>query len=65
MPAILFLIAFTVPLFCLDLALEQRKEEYLFESSGVRPRFAAALGFLMILVLFSANSSSAFIYFQF
>jgi D-alanyl-lipoteichoic acid acyltransferase DltB (MBOAT superfamily) len=65
-PAVLFLTAFTLPLFCLDLALEQRNEEYLFESSpGVRPRFAAALGFLMILLLFSANSSSAFIYFQF
>jgi D-alanyl-lipoteichoic acid acyltransferase DltB (MBOAT superfamily) len=65
-PAILFLTAFTVPLFCLDLALEQRNEEYLFEnSSSVRPRFAAALGFVMILLLFSANSSAAFIYFQF
>ena len=64
-PAILFLAAFTVPLFCLDLALEKRKEEYLFESSYVLPRFVAALGFLTILLLFSANSNAAFIYFQF
>jgi D-alanyl-lipoteichoic acid acyltransferase DltB (MBOAT superfamily) len=63
--AMSFLAAFTVPLFLLDLTLEGRREEYLFERLAALPRVAAAAVLVLILALFSANSSAAFIYFQF
>jgi len=60
-----FLAAFTLPLFLMDLSLEYRGEEYLFEK---RPEaYRVAVGFLLLLVvtLFAANQVNAFIYFQF
>jgi D-alanyl-lipoteichoic acid acyltransferase DltB (MBOAT superfamily) len=63
--ALQFLTAFVVPLFLLDLVLEARNEEYLFETM---PRIwpAVSAAFLSCaVVLFSANQINAFIYFQF
>ena len=63
--AIKFLILFTVPMFLVDLALEQRDEEYLFEKTSSMTRVAVGMASLMLLVAFSANDASTFIYFQF
>jgi D-alanyl-lipoteichoic acid acyltransferase DltB (MBOAT superfamily) len=64
--ALTFLASYTIPLFALDLALESREEEYLFQRSSVffRP-LAAGLALLMIVMAFTANKGAAFIYFQF
>ena len=58
------LIAFSLPLFMLDLYLEATGDEYLFES---RPHFqrVAGLTSIVAIVLFGANQANAFIYFQF
>lgn len=63
--AIKYLIFFTVPMFMIDLALEHRDEEYLFEKTSSMTRVAVAMASLMLLVVFSANDASTFIYFQF
>jgi len=65
LPALLFLAVFSFPLFLLDLTLEKRNEEYLFETLPPLQQVAAASAFVFALVLFSANSGAAFIYFQF
>ncbi|HYP13237.1 MAG TPA: MBOAT family O-acyltransferase, partial [Bryobacteraceae bacterium] len=60
-----FLAVFTIPMFVLDLALEVRDEEYLFEKRPVLYRYAVASAFSFLVLLFSANQANAFIYFQF
>jgi len=62
---LLFLAVFSFPLFLLDLTLEKRNEEYIFETLPPLRQVAAAAAFVLALVLFSANSGAAFIYFQF
>ena len=49
----------------MDLRLEHTGEEYVFQSSAEPRRVAAAMALLVMIVLFSASQSSAFIYFQF
>jgi D-alanyl-lipoteichoic acid acyltransferase DltB (MBOAT superfamily) len=49
----------------MDLRLERHNEEYPFQSVAPRQRLALATGVLVIVFLFSASESSAFIYFQF
>jgi alginate O-acetyltransferase complex protein AlgI len=63
--AFTFLAVFTVPMLLLDVALEIRDEEYLFEKRPVVERYAVAGAFSIIALLFSANQVNAFIYFQF
>jgi alginate O-acetyltransferase complex protein AlgI len=63
--ALTFLAVFTVPMLLLDVALEIRDEEYLFEKRSVMHRYAVAGAFSLIALLFSANQVNAFIYFQF
>ncbi len=64
--AIVYLAFFSLPLFFLDLALESRQEEYLFEhTAGWHIRVTAAVAASVGTLLFSANQASAFIYFQF
>ncbi|HEY7212349.1 MAG TPA: MBOAT family O-acyltransferase [Bryobacteraceae bacterium] len=61
-----FLILFSLPLFALDLLLEKREEEFLFEKTVARPvQWAYASGMLLALLFFAANETNAFIYFQF
>jgi alginate O-acetyltransferase complex protein AlgI len=60
-----FLIAFSVPLFVLDLYLEATGDEYLFQSRPHFQRVAVALTCVLAIVLFGANQANAFIYFQF
>lgn len=60
-----FLIAFSMPLFLLDLYLEATGDEYLFESRPHFQRVAVALSCMLAIVLFGANQANAFIYFQF
>jgi len=60
-----FLIAFSLPLFMLDLYLEATGDEYLFESRPHFQRVAVALTCVLAIVLFGANQANAFIYFQF
>ena len=64
--AAVYLVFFSLPLFFLDLALESRQEEYLFEhTAGWRIRVAGAVAASVVTLLFSANQANAFIYFQF
>ncbi len=60
-----FLAAFSIPLFVLDLLLEYRSEEYLFEMKRAPMRIALAMSMLVVLAFFAANQLNAFIYFQF
>jgi D-alanyl-lipoteichoic acid acyltransferase DltB (MBOAT superfamily) len=60
-----FLAIFTIPLFLMDLLLEARHEEYLFEKTPVAWQWAYASAMLLTVLLFAANQSNAFIYFQF
>jgi alginate O-acetyltransferase complex protein AlgI len=49
----------------MDLRLERYQEEYVFQSAAPQRRLALAAGLLVVLFLFSASDSNAFIYFQF
>src|SRR6516162_338596 len=60
-----FLIAFSLPLFLLDLYLEASGDEYLFQTRPHFQRVAVALTSILIIVMFGANQANAFIYFQF
>jgi D-alanyl-lipoteichoic acid acyltransferase DltB (MBOAT superfamily) len=64
-PGLMFLAAFSIPLFLLDLALESRAEEYIFQGWPGLSRVAAGAAIMLLIIIFSANSSAAFIYFQF
>ena len=52
---------------CLSMDIRQNRyeEEYLFQSIPAPQRVAVAAGLLVILFLFSASESNAFLYFQF
>ncbi len=63
--AFLFLAFFTIPMFLMDLVMEQTKEEYLFENTSWRFRIIAAAGVCVAILAFTANQANAFIYFQF
>ncbi len=60
-----FLAVFTIPLFVLDLALEARGEEYLFEKASLQRRYILAGALTALTLAFSGNQTNAFIYFQF
>jgi D-alanyl-lipoteichoic acid acyltransferase DltB (MBOAT superfamily) len=49
----------------MDLRLENFDEEYVFQKTAPTRRVAVATGLLLMVVLFSASQSNAFIYFQF
>ncbi len=63
--AMIFLAFFTVPLFLLDLTLENRGEEYIGQNAPQLSRVAVGLAMATLLIAFSANTNAAFIYFQF
>ncbi|MDQ2775680.1 MAG: MBOAT family protein [Acidobacteriota bacterium] len=60
-----FLAIFSLPLFLMDVFLEVRDEEFLFEKTAVPLQLGYASAVALIIILFSANVASAFIYFQF
>ena len=60
-----FLALFTFPLFAMDLLLEYRDEEFLFQKTAAPVQWAYASALIFIVALFSANEANAFIYFQF
>ncbi len=60
-----FLALFSVPLFLMDLCLEARDEEFLFQKWQLASQWAYAAALVLIVALFSANEAIAFIYFQF
>lgn len=63
--AFLFLALFSIPLFIVDLFNESRNEEYLFETAQVRYQIGTAAAAVVLLLLFTGNLATAFIYFQF
>jgi alginate O-acetyltransferase complex protein AlgI len=63
--AFMFLAAFTIPMFLLDLVNERRGEEYLFERLSATTRAAVAMSLVLVAVMFAGSSANAFIYFQF
>jgi D-alanyl-lipoteichoic acid acyltransferase DltB (MBOAT superfamily) len=60
-----FLALFTIPLFLVDVLLETRGEEFLFEKTTAPMQWAYASALLLAVGLFSASEANAFIYFQF
>ncbi len=65
-PTALMVVAlFAVPLFLMDLLLERKGEEYPNHGSSTLSKCLTATFLLGILLLFSANEASTFIYFQF
>jgi D-alanyl-lipoteichoic acid acyltransferase DltB (MBOAT superfamily) len=63
--AFIFLIAFTLPMFLLDLLNERRGEEYVFEGLPAMKRAAVAMSLMVATLIFAGSSANAFIYFQF
>ena len=63
--ALAFLALFAVPLLALDLGLEHRGEEYIFQKLPGFSRVLVGVALLLVILAFSANSNAAFIYFQF
>jgi len=63
--ALKFLAVFAIPLFLLDLHLEQTGQEYIFQQRTPLARVATACCAVLLITLFSANQANAFIYFQF
>jgi len=51
--------------FAMDLTLEKSASEYLFQNSSPILRYACAVAAMLMLILFAASDSQAFIYFQF
>lgn len=60
-----FLALFSLPLFLMDVLLEARDEEFLFQKMQPARQLAYACALVMVVALFSANEANAFIYFQF
>jgi alginate O-acetyltransferase complex protein AlgI len=60
-----FLALFSLPLLLIDLCLEARDEEFLFQKTTFPLQWAYASALLAVVTLFSANEANAFIYFQF
>jgi D-alanyl-lipoteichoic acid acyltransferase DltB (MBOAT superfamily) len=63
--ALKYLGLFSLPMLWIDLMLERRQEEYLWEKGSYGARIAAGLGLLLATELFAANQANAFIYFRF
>lgn len=63
--AIFMLCLFTIPLFVADLIMEASNQEYPFARASYALRTALASAALVVLALFSGNTSNAFIYFRF
>ena len=60
-----FLALFSLPLFVLDLLLEARHEDFLFQRTAAPAQWVYASALVLMVAFLSANESSAFIYFQF
>lgn len=63
--ASMFLAAFAIPMFLVDLVNERRGEEYLFMRRSATTRAAVAMSLALVAVVFAGSSANAFIYFQF
>jgi alginate O-acetyltransferase complex protein AlgI len=63
--AFVFLVAFTVPMFFVDVLNERRAEEYVMERASTTVRIMVAMTLLIAALLFAGSSTNAFIYFQF
>lgn len=63
--AFVLLSIFTVPLFLIDLMQNASREEYVFQFRAPVLRIATAIVFLVLVALFAAPETNAFIYFQF
>jgi D-alanyl-lipoteichoic acid acyltransferase DltB (MBOAT superfamily) len=64
-PAMTFLAIFTLPLFAIDVLLESRDEEYVFQRMPGWSRVAVGASYIGAVIALSANTNAAFIYFQF
>jgi D-alanyl-lipoteichoic acid acyltransferase DltB (MBOAT superfamily) len=64
-PATVMLVGFTLPFFLMDLGVERARSEYIGERSPLIVQDFIGVMIVVILVLFSAANSNAFIYFQF
>jgi alginate O-acetyltransferase complex protein AlgI len=64
-PALTYLGAISLVALAIDWRLEYAKEEYVFETARPRSALAAALGMCVVMTVFGAVESRAFIYFQF
>ncbi len=60
-----FLAIFSLPLFVLDVLLEYRHEDFLFQRTSAPIQWAYASALVLLVAFLSANETNAFIYFQF
>ena len=60
-----FLALFSIPMFLMDLRMENHNEEYIFEHASPWFRTGVGISALAAIVFLAANQASAFIYFQF
>src|SRR5689334_2749653 len=65
MTALVFLAAYILTLFLLDLQLEASNGEHVFASYPYSMRVLTGIAFCVLITLFGANQESAFIYFRF
>ncbi len=63
--ALAYLAVFTLPLFAMDLRLENADEEYVFQRANFRWQVAAAGAAIMAVAFLADAQSNVFIYFQF
>jgi len=64
-PALVMLVLFTLPLFCIDLLLEAGNQEYPFAKASYAVRTGLAIVAFVVLAFFSGNNLNAFVYFRF
>jgi len=64
-PELLFLAAVSTAMMLVDYRLESRDEEYVFEKARVAIPVGAAVAMVVLMIVFAASETNAFIYFQF
>jgi len=60
-----FLALFSIPMFLMDLRMENHQEEYVFQKASPLLRTGLGVSALAAIAFFAANRPNTFIYFQF
>lgn len=63
--ALKFLALFSIPMFLMDLRMENNQEEYVFQNASAWFRTGLGFSALVAIAFFAANQANTFIYFQF
>lgn len=63
--ALKFLALFSIPMFLMDLRMESKQEEYVFQQTSPILRTSLGVAAVIAVAFFAANQANTFIYFQF